>query len=205
MNKNLYKKCFKILPSSFSWVQTNKQNLDFNRHSYAITADQQSNGLGTKGRHWQSNSGGIYLTYAFEKKISTNDKISMQKVSLLTLTSCLICINTIHDIFGTDTNLHIKWPNDIYYNKTKKLGGVKAYTEIDSDTIFCAIGIGINYENDICDETTNFARIKDFPNFKFCNISKKEFTDKFVSNLHENLSKPSQIFDLKKTVQDCNK
>lgn len=129
----------------------------------------------------------------------------MQKVSLLTLTSCLICINTIHDIFGTDTNLHIKWPNDIYYNKTKKLGGVKAYTEIDSDTIFCAIGIGINYENDICDETTNFARIKDFPNFKFCNISKKEFTDKFVSNLHENLSKPSQIFDLKKTVQDCNK
>lgn len=44
-------------------------------------------------------------------------------------------------------NIGIKWPNDIYFNKTKKVGGVICQSSYTGRAFDITIGIGINISN----------------------------------------------------------
>ena len=127
-----------------------------------------------------------------------------KKASLITLNSCLTCINTIHSVFGKSDQLNIKWPNDIYLNNSKKLAGIKAYSEISGNTFFCNVGIGMNFDNNIAEIDPKFASMKDLVNFSHYNISKKEFTEELVGNLHENIFNKFGVENVDKIVEDCN-
>ena len=41
----------------------------------------------------------------------------------------------------------IKWPNDVYYNKVNKVGGILVKSSIMGDEIFLKIGVGLNVSN----------------------------------------------------------
>ena len=44
--------------------------------------------------------------------------------------------------------MHIKWPNDIYYGKSTKIGGVLCQSSYVDGTFRVAVGIGLNVAND---------------------------------------------------------
>lgn len=44
-------------------------------------------------------------------------------------------------------NIGIKWPNDIYYNKTQKVGGIICQSSYTGRVFDITIGIGINISN----------------------------------------------------------
>jgi biotin--protein ligase len=47
-----------------------------------------------------------------------------------------------------DTSLRIKWPNDIYFGRTHKLGGVLVQCSLQRDQLICVFGCGVN----VCNE-----------------------------------------------------
>ena len=46
-----------------------------------------------------------------------------------------------------DLDLNLKWPNDIYANKSKKIGGVLCQSSLFRRTFEVAIGVGLNVDN----------------------------------------------------------
>ena len=43
--------------------------------------------------------------------------------------------------YNKDIDIHLKWPNDIYYSNTMKLGGVLVTSTMSSDVYECVAGI----------------------------------------------------------------
>lgn len=125
----------------FETIHSTNHYLKSFKHSSSIRfclAEQQTDGKGRLNRQWVSPFGkNIYLSclYPFRKDVS--------ELSGLSLVMSLAVIKTLKS-FGISERLHVKWPNDILYDK-KKLSG--SLIEIQAETHGCCqaiIGIGIN-------------------------------------------------------------
>lgn len=117
------------------------------RHSSEIegtvfTADLQTGGKGRLGRGWAGVSGD---NVAFS--ILLRPKISLDKVSQLTLIAGISVRRAISNLYGLDAK--IKWPNDIVVGK-KKICGI--LTEMSAEMnglnyVVCGIGVNVNSES----------------------------------------------------------
>ena len=63
-----------------------------------------------------------------------------RKIKLIVLNNCITCINDDPLTLPQDIDLRVKWPNDIYFGKTVKLGGVIVNSSITGDKIDANIG-----------------------------------------------------------------
>ena len=50
--------------------------------------------------------------------------------------------------FFKELPLEVKWPNDIYFDRKFKLGGILAKTSLMGDSAFLKIGVGFNLDNE---------------------------------------------------------
>ena len=107
-----------------------------------ILAETQERGRGMRERQWISPPGGLWFTLITK---TTLERKKLPEVTLIAAYSAAVILNRLYDI-----EVIIKWPNDLYYKKTK-LGGILTEVEEINKDIFLIIGIGINVNINIDD------------------------------------------------------
>jgi len=107
-----------------------------------VLAETQKKGRGRLGKLWLSPLGGLWFTLIIKTRLAEK---KLPEVTLIAAYSTAAVLNKEYNIKVT-----IKWPNDLYYKKTK-LGGILTEAEKINNDIFLIIGIGINANIDIED------------------------------------------------------
>lgn len=105
-----------------------------------ITAKRQTGGMGTKGRSFASDEGGVYFTALTFYDLPAKDAFRVMAHAAVT-----VCRTA--EEFGVLPE--IKWPNDVLVNK-RKLAGILIENTFSGDRLRCStVGIGLNAENDV--------------------------------------------------------
>ena len=106
-----------------------------------ISADIQTDGIGTHGRTWYTTQKGNVV---FSIGLEPNKPIS--KLQNLTIEIAEIVIDVFERLY--QIKLQIKHPNDIMINK-QKVGGILTETKLQGEIVKqLVIGIGINTNNE---------------------------------------------------------
>ena len=110
------------------------------KNGLVAISDVQVNGKGRGKNVWISPNGcamtSFQLEFSFKSKMG-------QKLSLLQHLVSLAVVHSLKDLF----QLNLKWPNDIYYGKNIKMGGVVIFSSIFKDQITFNVGLGFNLNN----------------------------------------------------------
>lgn len=119
---------FKEIESTQQYLKQELSSLIKGNTQILISTDRQTHGIGRKDNHWVDSDGSIAFSCLMP---------STEKLSLVPLWLSL----TLKDFFkrNFDTEIQLKWPNDLYF-KEKKCGGVICHKVDD----FIIVGIGIN-------------------------------------------------------------
>lgn len=160
MLKTLY---YKTLPSTQTYI---KDLLKTSEHKppFAVVADIQFNGIGSRGNSWTGIDGNLFLSFA----ICLDDLPKDLKLESASIYFSYILKITLAD-YGS--KVWLKWPNDFYIND-KKIGGM--ITNIVGNTLVC--GVGLN--------------LKDAPNLfdkLDIEISRDLLLKKYFENIEKNL------------------
>lgn len=100
-------------------------------HGTAVTAEQQTAGIGRHGHSWHSErAAGLYLSIILRLPAAT---------PTLTMALGLAVQTSINDIAQVATDL--RWPNDVMLND-RKLGGIMVQAE--SGALIAGIGVNVN-------------------------------------------------------------
>ena len=144
-----------------------------------IIAEEQTNGKGTHGRVWFTDS--KYKNIAMSFVLFPNCNVSKFKSLTLIIAKCIT--ETFLKLYNI--KLDIKVPNDIMAN-SRKIGGILTETQIVSEVVkYLVIGIGINtnkksFNDEIKDIATSIRKEfninADTQSFvtEFCNRFEKE-------------------------------
>src|SRR5665647_577687 len=108
-----------------------------------VISETQTGGKGRLGRKWFSPPGGIWMT------IILQPDLKIQDLSKMTLLSASAISETL--VNNYKISVKIKWPNDIYCSG-KKLCGILAESEKVNSFTYLLIGIGINVNNNYCND-----------------------------------------------------
>ncbi|GFS17509.1 biotin-protein ligase [Elysia marginata] len=108
-------------------------------------AGRQTSGRGRGGNMWLSPRGCAMFTFPLSFEL---DSEMGQRISFLQHLVSTAVVHGIRTLPGyQDLNLRLKWPNDIYYGKDMKLGGVIVTSTVMGSTIYSTIGCGVNVSN----------------------------------------------------------
>lgn len=111
-----------------------------------VIANQQSRGKGRGENVWLSPRGCAMFTITI--KIGSDTNLGSKPP----LIQHLMTVAVVHAIRSLpsyeDFDIGVKWPNDIYYKKETKLGGVLVQSSFARGQFIFKIGCGINVEND---------------------------------------------------------
>jgi BirA family biotin operon repressor/biotin-[acetyl-CoA-carboxylase] ligase len=106
----------------------------------AAIAKQQSAGRGQRGRQWDSDQGGLYLSILLDLNLAAENAPHLVLLSAWGIA---------YGLQRHQIPVQLKWPNDLLLNG-RKLGGIKTETKISQNTIQTAvIGVGINWSNPV--------------------------------------------------------
>jgi BirA family transcriptional regulator, biotin operon repressor / biotin---[acetyl-CoA-carboxylase] ligase len=121
-------------------------------------AKTQTAGRGQRGRKWDSDVGGLYLSLAISPDLLA---INVHQLTIG------IVWGIAHQLRQQGLPVSIKWPNDLIL-ANRKLGGILTQTRISGDKIQDAIvGVGINYANAVEGKAINLAPSNDYqPNYR---------------------------------------
>ncbi|VDM08988.1 unnamed protein product [Wuchereria bancrofti] len=111
-----------------------------------IVARQQIKGTGRSGNQWLSPVGCAMFTfnYMLSPESSLNNNVSIiQHIFCVAIVSGICSLRKELENFP----LKIKWPNDLYYGRTCKLGGLIVNATTINDRTVCTIGAGLNLSN----------------------------------------------------------
>ena len=120
----------KSIPSTMDEIKK------YNSHSnICVIADQQTAGIGRRGKEWISPKGNIYLSFMIKYDLKIKDHFLFTAITA----------NSIVNFLSKYINMEvaIKWPNDIIING-KKISGILTKIEELNNEKFIIIGIGIN-------------------------------------------------------------
>uniref|UniRef100_A0A158Q7P7 BPL/LPL catalytic domain-containing protein n=1 Tax=Elaeophora elaphi TaxID=1147741 RepID=A0A158Q7P7_9BILA len=111
-----------------------------------IVARQQIKGKGRSGNQWLSPVGCAMFTfnYMLSPGSSLNNNIGIiQHIFCVAIVSGICSLRKELENFP----LKIKWPNDLYYGRTCKMGGLIVNATTINDKTICTIGVGLNLSN----------------------------------------------------------
>ncbi|MDA3908675.1 MAG: biotin--[acetyl-CoA-carboxylase] ligase [Sulfurimonas sp.] len=109
-------------------IKTKKINLPF-----AVIADAQTDGVGSRENSWNSLEGNLFLSFAIELKSLPKD-LKLESASIY----FAYILKTILESLNSE--VWIKWPND-FYVKDKKIGGM--ITNIVGNVLICGLGLNL--------------------------------------------------------------
>ena len=107
-----------------------------------VVAEKQSAGRGRRGNAWDSQEGNVYMSL----RLAVSDKIPA-----LSLVTGLIVKKAIQEV-SKGTNVLLKWPNDLILNQ-RKAGGILVEIDQDNKINNFIVGIGINIESDVANDS----------------------------------------------------
>ncbi len=137
-----------------------------------IFADEQTAGRGRKDKIWNSIG---------EDKIIFSGKIEFKEmkfqVSIFSLlVGCAILKSIMKVLPEQESELTIKWPNDIYRNN-KKIAGILIECEQQGSSLIAIVGIGLNiYGQEIPEESDKIGFLLDA-------MPERDFRRKLIENL----------------------
>jgi BirA family transcriptional regulator, biotin operon repressor / biotin---[acetyl-CoA-carboxylase] ligase len=112
----------------------------------AVVADLQTAGRGRRGRTWSSPAGVNLMV-----SVTARPKLEAGDVGLLGLAAALGVLVACADAVP-DTEMRIRWPNDVVGPDGRKLAGLLVETAVEDDRLAEAvIGIGINVNWPVAD------------------------------------------------------
>ena len=103
-----------------------------------VVADEQTDGRGRHGRHWSSPPGNLYASLLLVEPGPIHRTPELGFVAGVALARAL------RELFGGDTRLRIKWPNDILYEGAKLAGVLLESIRLADGRFACIIGCGVN-------------------------------------------------------------
>lgn len=117
-----------------------KRYLDTGRDTI-VTADIQTGGMGTKGRSFSSQKGGVYLTaLTFYRDFPASEAFRI-------MAHAAVAVCRTAETFGAEPQ--IKWANDVYIGR-RKITGILIENIFEGGNIRASIvGIGVNVYNDL--------------------------------------------------------
>jgi BirA family transcriptional regulator, biotin operon repressor / biotin---[acetyl-CoA-carboxylase] ligase len=123
-----------------------------------VIAKQQTAGRGQRGKKWESEHGGLYLSLAISPDLPARN------IHQLTMG---IAWGIADRLRQQGLPVLIKWPNDLMI-ADRKLGGILTQTRVSQGMIRQAIvGVGINYANPVAGRAINLAPSNDYqPNYR---------------------------------------
>lgn len=114
-----------------------------------VTAKRQTKGKGTKGRSFDSDEGGLYISV-----MTTYENFKFEDTFSIMINACVAVCNTVKYFNLTPT---VKWANDVLVNG-KKICGTLIENRLGADNVCLSIvGIGLNVNNVLPDELKDIA------------------------------------------------
>ncbi len=105
-----------------------------------VCARRQTGGMGTKGRSFLSEAGGVYLSFLTFPNIPASHAFG-----LIAHAAVAVCRTAEH--YGAHP--HIKWPNDVLIAQKKLCGILTENTVQEGNITRSIVGIGLNVANDV--------------------------------------------------------
>jgi BirA family biotin operon repressor/biotin-[acetyl-CoA-carboxylase] ligase len=119
-----------------------------NLHGTVFVADEQSAGVGRRGRSWQSGRGsGLYFTFVW----SHGDSEPFRTAVMLNFATPLAVVEALHAV-GVGA-AQVKWPNDAWVDGRKICGML-----VDNEAGVSIVGVGINLVSDHLNADDDLAR-----------------------------------------------
>ena len=104
-----------------------------------VIADEQLGGRGRMGRHWFTPPGqAIAMSVILAPRIDADD---LHRVTML---AGISVAEAIRDILPAESNVSLKWPNDVFINGKKVCGILTEAIWIGNDLQAVIVGMGIN-------------------------------------------------------------
>jgi len=153
----------KKVPSTQLYLKKLIQNRE-EKAPIAVVADEQTQGIGSRGNSWISQKGNLFLSFA----TALNDLPKDLRLESASIYFAYILKDTLNS-FGS--SVFLKWPND-FYLKDKKVGGM--ITTIVDDCLVCGVGLNIG------SEAENFVKLD-------INIEREQLLKSYFNNLDKNL------------------
>ena len=114
-----------------------------------VCADEQTGGMGTKGRSFCSEKGGLYVS-----RLVFYDNLDAKDCYKINVNAAMAVVKT---LLAYGIKPQIKWPNDILVGG-KKICGILIKNALSGNKISYSItGTGINVNNDLPEELKNIA------------------------------------------------
>lgn len=114
-----------------------------NVDGFVVVTGCQTAGRGRSGNEWISPIGAALFT--INLIVPFDSSISKSLVLIQHLTAVSIC-KAISE-FIPNFPIRIKWPNDLYYKREFKLGGILVSSSQSENGYNCSIGVGLNIAN----------------------------------------------------------
>ena len=136
------------------------------RKDGCVQADIQTKGKGTYGKEWVSKKGNLFSSIFFQlnKSYPTYDEFSVINAILISNVIKNFCVNT---------NVKLKFPNDIFVNG-KKICGILQEIICKNGKNYFIVGIGLNVNNK--------PKINRYPTVCLKEIINKKIKIKDISN-----------------------
>uniref|UniRef100_A0A914R4T6 BPL/LPL catalytic domain-containing protein n=1 Tax=Panagrolaimus davidi TaxID=227884 RepID=A0A914R4T6_9BILA len=116
-----------------------------NVNGITVVAGYQTNGIGRSGNQWLSPKGCALFSFNYNVNLSSILGSNATFIQLILAVSICDAICSLLDL--PNFPIKIKWPNDIYYNRQYKLGGIMITSSMFKGFLQCVIGAGINVSN----------------------------------------------------------
>ncbi|EDZ61502.1 biotin-[acetyl-CoA-carboxylase] ligase [Sulfurimonas gotlandica GD1] len=156
-------------------IKAKKINLPF-----AVVADAQTNGIGSRENIWNSLEGNLFLSFAIELKNLPKD-LKLESASIY---FAYLLKNTLKSL---NSEVWLKWPND-FYIKDKKIGGM--ITNIVGNALICGVGLNLVTQPDGFSKLDIEITKEDLLKLYFTNIEKKiswkQVFSKYELEFHKN-------------------
>ncbi|GFT33608.1 biotin--protein ligase [Nephila pilipes] len=111
-----------------------------------VVAGRQVSGRGRSDNKWISPEGGamftLHLSFLLSSRLGQRMPILQHMASLAVVHG--IRKNPIY----SKLDLRLKWPNDLFYETDKKIGGILVNTTLQGNEVVAFIGIGVNVANE---------------------------------------------------------
>ncbi|KAE9550485.1 hypothetical protein FO519_006304 [Halicephalobus sp. NKZ332] len=110
-----------------------------------VVAGIQTKGSGRSGNQWLSPEGCAMFTFNFNIPLNSclgQSASFIQHILAVSMADAVVSILKIDDF-----PLKIKWPNDLYFNRLFKMGGILVTSSISEELLHCVIGAGLNVAN----------------------------------------------------------
>lgn len=100
---------------------------------FAVVADRQTQGVGSRGNRWDGLEGNLFVSFALSRSALPGDlKLESSSIYFAYLLKAVLQ--------DAGSKVWLKWPNDFYVG-TQKVGG--AITALKQDTLVCGIGLNL--------------------------------------------------------------